>query len=308
MEEAKTIIVGSRGSKLAVVQTQWLLDKLAAANPGVRFELRIIKTKGDRIQHKALDAIGDKGLFTKELEDALSDGSIDMAVHSMKDMPSKLPEGLTLMAPPLREDPSDVLVTYHQISSLEELPQGAVIATGSKRRISQLTALRPDLEIVGIRGNIDTRLRKLKEQHLDGIILAAAGMRRLGVYGDQAYQVVSLDPEAFICAPAQGILAVEAREDNARVAALLERVTDPVTRIQMAAERAFLTALDGDCHLPIGAYCAVNGEAIHLYGLYGDEDCRQVLRDELTAEAGGAAKAGAALALRMKEKLEGVRR
>ena len=165
------IKVGTRGSTLARTQSQWLIDVLAKAHPQINFEMVIIKTKGDLVQDKPLDKIGDKGLFTKELEDALLSGEIDMAIHSMKDMPSKLPEGLMLTVPTVREDPRDVLLTPHQITTLDQLPPGAVVATGSKRRICQLQKLRPDVEIVGIRGNIDTRIRKMQELQLDGIIL-----------------------------------------------------------------------------------------------------------------------------------------
>lgn len=299
------IIVGSRGSKLAVVQTNWLLDVLRQANPQVEFELKIIKTKGDKIQNKALDAIGDKGLFTKELEDALLDGTIQMAVHSMKDMPSSLPAGLTLAVPPKREDPADVLVTPHAIASVMDLPEGAVVATGSKRRISQFRALRPDCQTVGIRGNIDTRLRKMTEQGLDGIILAAAGMKRIGVYENPDYHVVSLDPAHFICAPAQGILAVEIREDNQEVKSLMDSICDGVTRTQMLAERGFLVGLQGDCHIPIGAYCEVAGETITLHGLYGDEACQVIEGDSLSGPAEAAEAIGRALAARLKERVEG---
>ncbi|MEA5074431.1 MAG: hydroxymethylbilane synthase [Eubacterium aggregans] len=300
------IIVGSRGSKLAVVQTNWLLDTLRKANPQVDFELKIITTKGDTIQHKALDAIGDKGLFTKELEDALLSGKIQMAVHSMKDMPSSLPEGLTLSVPPKREDPSDVLVTPHAITSILDLPQGAVVATGSKRRIYQLKALRPDLEIVGIRGNIDTRIRKMQEQGLDGIILAAAGMRRIGVYDAPEYHVVPLNPSTFVCAPAQGILAVEIREDNEDVKALMATVCDERTRVQMEAERGFLVGLNGDCHIPIGAYCELAEDgSICLHGLYGTEDGSRLVADILTGDARQAAEIGNQLAIAMKGQVDG---
>lgn len=298
------IVVGSRGSKLAVVQTRWLLDRLKAARPGIDFELKIIKTKGDHIQHMALDAIGGKGLFTKELEDELREGTIAMAVHSMKDMPAAMPQGLTLAAPPQREDPSDVLVTPHNVAGIAALRKGAVIATGSKRRAYQLTRIRPDIQIVGIRGNVDTRLRKMKEQKLDGIILAAAGMRRIGVYTSDAYHCTPLDPADFICAPAQGILAVEIREDNAPVADLIASVCDERARIQMQAERGFLTALDGDCHLPIGAYCEMDGPEIRLHGMYGDEDGQKLVRDSITGPAAEAETLGQKLALQLKEQVD----
>ena len=298
------IIVGSRGSKLAVVQTNWLLEELRKANPEVDFELKIIKTKGDKIQHKALDKIGDKGIFTKELEDALLSGEIDMAVHSMKDMPSALPDGLTLSVPPMREDPRDVLLTPHKISAIQELPENAVIGTGSKRRIYQLKNIRKDFEVVGIRGNIDTRIRKMKEQGLDGIILAAAGLKRIGVYESGDYTCLPLDPCQFVSAPAQGILAVEIREDNETVKALMESVSNPVTKAQMTAERQFLISLNGSCHIPIGAYCNVEGEKLTLYGLFGNEDGTILYKGQTEGAMGEEAKMGDRLAKELKEMVE----
>ena len=271
------IKVGTRGSTLARTQSQWLIDVLAKAHPQINFEMVIIKTKGDLVQDKPLDKIGDKGLFTKELEDALLSGEIDMAIHSMKDMPSKLPEGLVLTVPPVREDPRDVLLTPHQITTLDQLPKGAVVATGSKRRICQLQKLRPDVEIVGIRGNIDTRIRKMQEQQLDGIILAAAGLKRIGRLADPAYQTVTLPENTFIPAPAQGILAVEVREDNETVKELMAAISDQNTIIQMNAERSFLNALNGSCHIPVGAFCEIKKDTVVLYGLYGLEDGSHVV-------------------------------
>jgi uroporphyrinogen III methyltransferase/synthase len=271
------IKVGTRGSTLARTQSQWLIDVLAKAHPQINFEMVIIKTKGDLVQDKPLDKIGDKGLFTKELEDGLLSGEIDMAIHSMKDMPSKLPEGLMLTVPTVREDPRDVLLTPHQITTLDQLPPGAVVATGSKRRICQLQKLRPDVEIVGIRGNIDTRIRKMQELQLDGIILAAAGLKRIGRLADPAYQTVTLPENTFIPAPAQGILAVEVREDNETVKELMAAISDQNTIIQMNAERSFLNALNGSCHIPVGAFCEIKKDTVVLYGLYGLEDGSHVV-------------------------------
>ncbi|MEG0508404.1 MAG: hydroxymethylbilane synthase [Eubacterium sp.] len=295
------IVVGSRGSKLAVVQTNQLLDELRKANPEVDFELKIIKTKGDKIQNKALDKIGDKGIFTKELEEALLDGTIDMAIHSMKDMPSELPGGLTLAIPPKREDPRDVLLTPHAIKTVDELPKNAIIATGSKRRIYQLKNLRSDLEVVGIRGNIDTRIRKMKEQNLDGIILAAAGLKRIGVYESDDYTCIPLDPKMFISAPAQGILAVEIREDNAVVKKLMENISDEKTIIQMRAERQFLISLNGSCHIPIGAYCDVEGENLTLYGIFGNEEGTVLHRSQISGKRGEESIIGDQLAKKLKK-------
>ncbi|MEG0377557.1 MAG: hydroxymethylbilane synthase [Eubacterium sp.] len=298
------IIVGSRGSKLAVVQTNWLLDELRKANPAVDFELKIISTKGDQIQNKALDKIGDKGIFTKELEEALLGGDIDMAIHSMKDMPSQLPEGLTLSVPPVREDPRDVLLTPHAIKTMEELPQGAVIGTGSKRRVYQLKSIRPDFDVVGIRGNIDTRIRKMKEQKLDGIILAAAGLKRIDVYDSEDYTCIPLDPRVFVSAPAQGILAVEIREDNETVKKLMESVSDEKTKVQMRAERQFLISLNGSCHIPIGAYCEFEGENLTLYGLFGNEDGTILHRGQIEGTVGEETSMGDRLAKDLKRMVE----
>lgn len=297
------ITVGSRGSKLAVVQTEWLLEELRKAHPEIEFEMKIIRTRGDKIQHKALDKIGEKGLFTKELEEALLNKSIDMAVHSMKDMPSRLPEGLTLSVPPMREDPRDVLVTLHQIKSFEELPKDAVIGTGSKRRMYQLTQKRSDLNVVGIRGNIDTRIRKMQEQHLDGIILAAAGLKRIDAFDTKDYTCIPLDPKAFIPAPAQGILAVEIREDNDVVKDLMADISNPVTDAQMKAERKFLTSLDGSCHIPIGAYGRVEGDQMTLYGLYGNESGTVLHTGSISGRIEDAEELGDQLAKELKKML-----
>ncbi|MBI4855447.1 MAG: hydroxymethylbilane synthase [Acetobacterium woodii] len=290
------IKVGTRGSTLARTQSQWLIDVLAKAHPQINFEMVIIKTKGDLVQDKPLDKIGDKGLFTKELEDALLSGEIHMAIHSMKDMPSKLPEGLVLTVPTVREDPRDVLLTPHQITTLDDLPKGAVVATGSKRRICQLQKLRPDVEIVGIRGNIDTRIRKMQEQQLDGIILAAAGLKRIGRLADSAYQTVTLPENTFIPAPAQGILAVEVREDNEIVKELMAAISDQNTIIQMEAERSFLNALNGSCHIPVGAFCEIKKDTIVLYGLYGLEDGSHVVTQSIEGSPEEAENLGKQLA------------
>lgn len=274
------IKVGSRGSALARVQSQWLLNTLAKAHPNINFEMVIIKTKGDLIQNKPLDKIGDKGLFTKELEEALLSGEIDMAIHSMKDMPSKLPEGLILTVPPKREDPRDVLVTPHKVKSIEELPINGIIGTGSKRRIYQINKLRSDIEVVGIRGNVDTRIRKMLEQKLDGIILAAAGLNRLGLkenFEEKGYYMVPLDEKIFIPAPAQGILAVEIKEGNQVVQNLMKTISHDDTLIQMQGERSFLETLNGSCHIPVGAYCEMlKGNQIKITGLYGAEDGKNI--------------------------------
>ena len=219
------IIVGTRGSKLAVTQTNWVINKLKEKHPEVEFETKIIKTKGDLIQNVSLDKIGDKGLFVKEIEQQLIDGQIDMAVHSMKDMPSTPAKGLVFTKSWKREDPRDVLI-LRTAKHLSELQEGAVIATGSKRRAFQLLKLKPDLQIINIRGNVDTRLRKMEEQQLDGIVLAAAGLKRLGME-DVITQYLA--PEDMISAPAQGALALEVREDQKELQKMLDVFCDEET-------------------------------------------------------------------------------
>ncbi|MCH4072208.1 hydroxymethylbilane synthase [Pseudoramibacter sp.] len=304
--DKKCVRVGTRGSQLALTQTKWVIAQLREACPEYDFELKVIRTRGDADQKRPLDQIGGKGLFTKEIEDELLSGQIQMAVHSMKDMPAQLPEGLTLLPPPAREDPSDVLVTHEDIWGIEELREGAVIGTGSKRRAFQIRQLRPDIQCVNIRGNIDTRLRKLDEQHLDGIVLAAAGMKRLGVYNQENYNILTLEPSDFICAPAQGILALEAREDNMAVRKMAEQIADRTAAIQMKAERAFLVALNGDCHLPIGAYCDINQKGrLTLHGIYGDASGAHIAMASVMGNCCEAETLGVDLAKQLKGEVEG---
>lgn len=263
------IVVGTRGSKLAVTQTNWVIDRLKEKNPSVEFEVKIIKTKGDIIQHVSLDKIGDKGLFVKEIEQQLLDGGIDMAVHSMKDMPSSLPEGLKFASIPKREDPRDVLILKEGYNSLEDLPKGATIGTGSKRRKYQLLNHRPDLNIVPIRGNVDTRIRKIVDENLDGVVLAASGILRVGLEEKISYY---LPTDIVVPAPAQGALAIEIRKNEPKIDEVINSLKDEITEIQVAAERGFLDGVNGSCHIPMGAYCKVDGEIINLTGLYGDEE------------------------------------
>lgn len=263
------IIVGTRGSKLALIQTNWVVEVLKKSNPEIEFEVKVIKTKGDLVTHLPLHKIGDKGLFTKEIEQQLLDKEIDMAIHSMKDMPSSLPEGLKFANVPKREDPRDVLVLKDGYKTIDDLPYGAKIGTGSKRRTYQLLNNRPDLEIVPIRGNIDTRIKKIETENLDGIVLAAAGLLRAGLKDKISYY---LPTDIMVPAPAQGALAIEIREDDSEIAEIISNIKDEKTEIQVAAERGFLAGVNGSCHIPMGAYCEIVGDKIHLTGLYGDED------------------------------------
>lgn len=264
--------VGTRGSKLALTQTEGVLDTLQSAYPMDSFEAVVIRTAGDRNQSSPIAEVG-KGVFVDEIEDALLDGSIHMAVHSMKDMPAVPKAGLTFCRAWKREDPRDVLI-FRNASSLDELPLGAKIGTGSLRRGCQLKKLRPDLEILPIRGNIDTRLRKLltplpTEPELDGIVLAAAGLNRLGLCPER---MEVLSPEVMIPAPAQGILAIEAAEANRELLDKLNALSDPDTVEAARVERAFLSRIGGDCHLPIGAHLEKTADGYCLRAMFGKED------------------------------------
>ena len=291
------VIVGTRGSKLALTQTQWVIHELEKHYPEVIFETKVIKTKGDLIQNKPLDKIGDKGLFTKEIEEQLLNGEIDIAVHSMKDMPSHLPQGLKFVKTPRREDARDALILKEGYESLEDVPQGGTIATGSKRRKYQLLAYRPDLNIVPIRGNVDTRFRKLEEQNLDGIVLAAAGLHRLGLASRITYY---MPMEIMLPAPAQGALAIEVRQEDATIDRLLRVLEDPISSIQVKAERAFMDTINGGCHMPIGAYCEVNGTNLRMRGLFGDEAGEKLVVKELSGPVGTEEALGKELALILK--------
>lgn len=268
------LVVGTRGSNLALVQTNWVVEQLKKNNPDIEFEIKIIKTKGDLIKDLPLDKIGDKGLFVKEIEKSLLDKEIDMAVHSMKDMPSYLPEGLKFAHSPRREDPRDALIFREGYKTLEDLPQGAKIGTGSKRRKYQLLKHRPDLEIVPIRGNIETRIKKIETENLDGVVLAASGLRRAGLEEKIDYYIPT---DIMLPAPAQGILALEIREDDKETEKIIDSIKDNITKVQIDAERGFLIGVNGSCHIPMGAYCEVDGEKITLTGLYGDGDGKKIV-------------------------------
>ena len=287
------IVVGTRGSKLALAQTNWVIDKLKEKYPKVNFEIKIIKTKGDLIQNVSLDKIGDKGVFVKEIEQQLIDNKIDMAVHSMKDMPSLLPEGLKFASIPKREDARDVLVLKDGYYDINDLPIGAKIATGSKRRKYQLLKHRPDLNIVPIRGNIDTRIKKIVDENLDGVVLAASGLLRAG-FEDKISCYIPKD--IMIPAPAQGALAIEIRKSSKDIENIIESLKDIETEIQVSAERGFLDGINGSCHLPIGAYCNVDGENIVLTGLYGDEYGKKLITRTIEGKAYQARELGLELA------------
>ncbi|QQQ86385.1 hydroxymethylbilane synthase [Peptacetobacter hiranonis] len=287
------IRVGTRGSNLALIQTNWAIDRLKEKFPEVEFEVKIIKTKGDKILHLSLDKIGDKGLFVKEIESQLLEGEIDLAVHSMKDMPAEVVEGLKFAAVPKREDPRDVIILREGLNSFDELPIGATIGTGSKRRKYQLLRKRPDLNIVPIRGNIETRISKIESENLDGIVLAASGVIR----ADLEEKITEFLPvDLMIPAPAQGALALEIRENDEELEKMIDAIKDEISQIQTDAERSYLAGIDGSCHIPMGAYCEVDGEKLILTGIFGDEDGEKITIASLEGDRDNPKELGSNLA------------
>lgn len=283
------LIVGSRGSQLALWQARWVQGRLAELGEESRIE--VIRTTGDTVQDVALSKVGTKGLFTKEIEDALLSGTIDLAVHSLKDMPTDLPSKLTLAAIPEREDPRDALVGR----PLFELTAGARVGTSSLRRSAQLRALRSDLEIENIRGNVDTRLRKLDEGQYDAILLASAGLRRLGL--DHRISEL-LEPDAMCPAVGQGALAIETREDGGHAHRVCRELDHAQSRIAVSAERAVLAALGGGCQVPIGAF-AEGSNPLRLRALIIAPDGRTVIRGQIEARPECAEQVGRELGHRL---------
>lgn len=277
------LTVGSRGSQLALWQARWIQARLQ--NFGIESRLEIIHTTGDKITDVALSKVGTKGLFTKEIEEALLNRSIDLAVHSLKDMPTELPPGLILAAIPEREDPRDALIG----GRLPELAKGARVGTSSLRRAAQLRAVRPDLEILDVRGNLDTRLRKLDEGKYDAIVLASAGLRRLG-WENRISEL--LDPSVMCPAVGQGALAVETRDDSGQAREICRRLDDAATRTAVTAERAVLAALGGGCQVPIGAHATLDGTLVHIRSIVVSPDGAQVIRKEAAGPAAEAARLG----------------
>lgn len=274
--------IATRGSNLAVTQTRWVMERLREANPSIAFEMVTFKTVGDKILNKALSQIGGKGLFTKELEEALLDGRADIAVHSLKDMPTELPEGLQLGCVPQREDPRDVVISADGLT-LEQLPPGTRVGTSSLRRLAQCRAIRPDLEYIPIRGNVETRIRKMDEGQVGALVMAAAGLRRAGL----AHRITQyLEPSVILPAPGQGALAIEVRAGDAEVRAMVERIHDEAAALEVRAERAFLARLEGGCQVPVGALAVRRGDVLQLEGLIAAPDGSQVLRHRDEGPAG----------------------
>ncbi|HOS96831.1 MAG TPA: hydroxymethylbilane synthase [Deltaproteobacteria bacterium] len=270
----KSIRIGTRGSALALAQTGRVRRALEEAAPGIASEVSVIRTRGDILSDVPLDAIGGKGVFVKDIERGLLEGSIDMAVHSLKDMQALLPEGLIIAAYLPREDPRDMIFSV-QGHSLEDLPEGASVGTSSLRRRCQLRALRPDLIIRDVRGNVTTRLAKVGSG-LDAVVLAAAGVRRLGLPPG-----VAMDAQTMLPSPGQGVIAVECRRDDAPLREILSVLDHGPTRVCAEAERAFLAALGQDCNLPAGALAVLDGETITISGMLGSPDGKTLARQTM---------------------------
>ncbi|MTH52950.1 hydroxymethylbilane synthase [Bacillus mangrovi] len=271
----RKIKIGSRKSKLALTQTNWFIQQLKDLGLPYEFEVKEIVTKGDKILDVTLSKVGGKGLFVKEIEQAMFDGEIDMAVHSMKDMPAELPEGLVIGCTPNREDVRDALITKGH-RKLSELPAGSVIGTSSLRRSAQILSLRPDLEIKWIRGNIDTRLAKLDTEEYDAIVLAAAGLARMGWTREVVTEY--LEPEQCLPAVGQGALAIECRADDTELLQILAKINEPATEKTVKAERAFLKDMEGGCQVPIAGYAVLHENEIELTGLVAEPDGTAVYR------------------------------
>jgi hydroxymethylbilane synthase len=284
--------IGTRGSPLALTQTRWVEAEIQACHPGLVTELVIIKTTGDKLKDVPLAQVGGKGLFIKEIEEALLAGEVDLAVHSLKDMPAEMPPGCTLGAVPRREDCRDAFIS-HRYASLGELPPGGRVGTGSLRRRVQVLHRRPDLEVVHLRGNVDTRLRKLETEGLDAIILAAAGLLRLGLgHIPKGY----LDESEMLPAIGQGALGLEVRVDDRKTLELLKPLNHMPTQVAVTAERAFLGRLEGGCVVPVAALGQLADGILSLEALISDLDGRRVLKDRLQGPPEDAAVMGRRLA------------
>ncbi len=286
------IRIATRKSQLALWQARYVKSALEQAHPGIEVELVSLTTQGDRILDAPLAKIGGKGLFVKELEQAMLRGDADIAVHSMKDVPVDLPPGLHLPVVMKREDPRDALVS-NRFDNLDKLPQGAHVGTSSLRRRVQLMAMRPDLRISDLRGNVNTRLQKLDDGDYDAIVLACAGLRRLGME-DRIREALS--PDSMLPAVGQGAIGIECRNDDARINNLLMPLNDPDTHVCVAAERAMNTRLEGGCQVPIGAHAELGHGVIVLKGLVGSLDGSEIVHGNISGRPGDAVELGCVLA------------
>ena len=293
----KIIKIGTRGSKLALWQANWVKSALKAGHPSLSVEIVAIKTKGDKILDVPLAKVGGKGLFVKEIEDALLNGSIDLAVHSMKDMPAEIPNGLCIGAIPKRETPQDVLISRKGLL-LSQLKQNARIGTSSLRRTAQLLHARPDLVVLPLRGNLDTRLKKLETENIDAIILAAAGVKRL----DLEHRITEyLDEKVMLPAVGQGALCIEIRENDPEVESIIALLEHHQTRTVVLGERAFLNRLEGGCQVPIAAHGKIEKSTFTLCGLVATVDGTTVIRETLSGHKDSSEIIGVKLADRLAE-------
>lgn len=288
----RTIKIGTRGSALALTQSTWIKDRIQKQYPDIVVEMVIIKTQGDMMQDVSLVTIGGKGVFVKEIEEALLRGDIDIAVHSMKDVPAILPDGLEIAITPEREDPRDVLVSRQNIK-FERMPHGARIGTGSLRRKCQLHHFYKDVSVIALRGNLDTRIRKIETDNLHGIIVAAAGMRRMGWISRISHFIA---PEIMIPAVGQGVLALEVRQDDIALKETLAFLNHEPTRQAVSAERAFLKRLGGGCQLPIAGYAEIRKDVLVMNGLLGTIDGRAVIRNEIRGPVAASEEIGIRMA------------
>ncbi|MBD2165856.1 hydroxymethylbilane synthase [Calothrix membranacea FACHB-236] len=291
----RTIRIGSRKSQLALVQTHWVKEQLQKSFPEIAFEVHTMSTQGDKILDVALAKIGDKGLFTKELEVGMLNKEIDFAVHSLKDLPTNLPEGLTLAAITERENPADALVLHEKYKgqTIDTLPEGAVIGTSSLRRLAQLRNQFPHFTFKDVRGNLNTRMAKLDAGEYDALILAVAGLERLGM-SDRVHQI--LPKEISLHAVGQGALGIECRADDTELISLLKAIEHPQTRDRCLAERAFLRDLEGGCQVPIGVNTEIHGDQLTLTGIVASVDGQKLVKDTVSGEAKNAEQLGTELA------------
>jgi len=287
-----TIRIGTRASKLALAQAKWVMAKITAHYPDIRVDLIKITTKGDRIINRPLSAIGGKGLFVKEIEESLNRGEIDVAVHSLKDVPAELPDTLCIGIIPEREDPHDVMITKSNIP-LKDLPEGSRVGTSSLRRSAQILHYRPDLKIVPLRGNLDTRIRKLESVDIQAIVVAAAGLKRIGL-ADKITQRLSLD--FMVPAVGQGALGLEFRLDDQETINMLKFLDHYATRVAVEAERSFLMELQGGCQVPIAGLARLKDNSLLLNGLVADPDGGAIFRNTVNGPPEKAKELGATLA------------
>lgn len=295
----RPIRIGSRKSQLALIQTHWVQGELQTAFPGRTFEVQTMSTHGDNVLDVALAKIGDKGLFTKELEDSMLRGDTDFAVHSLKDLPTRLPAGLMLGCVTEREDPADALVLHekHQGKSLDTLPDGSVIGTSSLRRLAQLRHHFPKLSFKDVRGNLNTRLSKLDNGDYDALILAVAGLKRMD-FGDRISQIIP--PEISLHAVGQGALGIECREGDGEILSILKTLEHEPTALRCYAERAFLRELEGGCQVPIGVNTLLEGDRLTLTGLVASLDGTTVIKDTLFGSPSDAVEIGTDLAKKLR--------